>query len=93
MKNQFSKTEMSLKMRDLAQSLPAGSARAQAYNISTKIKEMRGTIAEMMQDDHVSPHHARRHCYLLERAGLAEESTPAKRGTYGVITFCDGSTL
>ena len=89
-----SKKEMVNAMNKVAQALPPSSARAQAYNIGSKIQAHfpRKSIAQIMSDDHVSDSHARRHCYLLVDAGLAKE-TGGTKNCFGTFECIDGSQL
>lgn len=82
----LSKKQMSEEMTKVAQALPPGSARAQAYNISKRLRYMTADIATTMINDHANASHAKRHCYLLVDAGLASEENYT-------FKFIDGSKL
>ena len=88
--------ELAKKMQAYAQTLEAGTRRAQAYNISAKLKDLdinESTIAEMMINDHRDSSSALRHAKLLVEAGLGFVTENKQKHLYGVTTFIDGSTL
>ena len=84
--------QWSKKMREYAETFSPCSNKAQAINISVKLREMTGTIAEMMLDDHKSKHYAVTASALLRDAGLAEE-VGGTSSVFGTFEFVDGSKL
>jgi len=88
--------ELAKKMQTYAQTLQAGTRRAQAYNISSLLKDLdleNSSIAEMMINDHNDSSSALRHATLLVDAGLGFTTKNKQKHLYGVTTFIDGSTL
>ena len=88
--------ELAKKMQTYAQTLEAGTRRAQAYNIASQLKDLNleeNSIAEMMINDHRDSSSALRHAKLLVEAGLGFVTENKQKGFYGVTTFIDGSTL
>ena len=93
----MNKHEWSKTMSEYAQTLPTGTARAQAYNIASKLKmieENFENIADMMVCDHNNISSSLRHSHLLVNAGLGlykeNERDPA---FFGEFEFIDGSVL
>lgn len=88
--------DYSKQMYEYAMTLKGGTDRAQAINISTKLKGTGAlnSIAQMMIDDHNGISHSLRHSHLLVEAKLATYEKNARwPGCYGRFHFIDGSIL
>jgi hypothetical protein len=78
------------KMITYAQTLPASTERAQAYNIANLTAGE--SIAQSILDDHATLDGARRAARLMVEAGCATEKKENPK-YFGTFTFEDGSDL
>ena len=82
-------------MQEHAQTLPGGSERAQCYTISNYSRASGSTIAEQLDNDHVSDH-AKRAALIMVDAGCAihnQTERQIEKHLFGTFTFNDGSEL
>jgi len=81
------------KMLELAETLIAGTTKAQCYTIANYKLEIGETIANRLVRDHYSFDGALRAATLMVNAGCAKEVKNEKPYNYGKFIFLDGSEL